>query len=296
MNKNSRIRVKTPVGETQSAETGPIVTQGSVDGAVISAVNLDNGVKEYFHERKDDNDEEDVIDPEKDETVDEVMYGDINLKPLIYQDDLFNASETPAQAQIVNNKMDNLIESKLLDFNHSKCHVLVIGAKKARAELKEMLRINPLTLSGKVLSVVEEEKYLGCVLAGSVSQSVTATVNARIGLAKRAVYEIRSIMEDSRANAIGAVQVGMNIWEMSVILMLLHGAENWSDISKQTMKKLDDINSLFLSNLLGVSKKGCPAASLYLETGTLRMRYRILMIQLKFIHHIALFLPIVWLG
>ena len=41
LNKNSRIRVKTPVGESSSAETGPCLTQGSVEGAVVSVVNLE---------------------------------------------------------------------------------------------------------------------------------------------------------------------------------------------------------------------------------------------------------------
>ena len=50
MNQNIRIKVKTAVGENESEDTGPGVGQGTVDGAILSAVNLDNGVKEEFHE------------------------------------------------------------------------------------------------------------------------------------------------------------------------------------------------------------------------------------------------------
>ena len=51
LNKNSRIRVRTPVGESTSVEVGPCLTQGSVEGAVVSAVNLDKGVQDFFHDK-----------------------------------------------------------------------------------------------------------------------------------------------------------------------------------------------------------------------------------------------------
>ena len=49
MNQNIRIKVKTAVDETESEDIGQGVRQGTVDGAILSAVNLDNGVKEEFH-------------------------------------------------------------------------------------------------------------------------------------------------------------------------------------------------------------------------------------------------------
>ena len=48
MNKNIRIRVKTPVGLTKPEDTGPTIGQGGVDACTISAVNIDNGVDDAF--------------------------------------------------------------------------------------------------------------------------------------------------------------------------------------------------------------------------------------------------------
>ena len=48
MNKNIRIKVKTPVGLTESADTGPGATQGSVDAAIISSVSIGNDVSDNF--------------------------------------------------------------------------------------------------------------------------------------------------------------------------------------------------------------------------------------------------------
>ena len=50
MNKETIIKVQTPVGLTESVNTGEGVGQGTLEGAIISAVNLDNGVREYFRD------------------------------------------------------------------------------------------------------------------------------------------------------------------------------------------------------------------------------------------------------
>ena len=116
---------------------------------------------------------------------------------------------------------------------------------------------------------VKRNKYHGCLISSSVTESIANTVDVRLGLATKAIYEIRSVIEDSRANKLGAVEMGLSLWEGSVLSSLLAGCEVWSDIPSKTMKKLTDINTLFLANLLGVSKRGCPAASLYIETASL---------------------------
>ena len=294
LNKNTRIRVKTPVGVSQAAETGPLVSQGSVEGAVISAVNLDRGIREYFHEEQDEDDKdvtevgiekENVVEEaNKDgEVMEDVMYSSIQLKPLLFQDDVFNASKSPEAAQIANEKMVKLMESKLLDLHQDKSCYIIAGEKKARLKLKKNLISKPLLLYNNKMREVGNNKYLGCLLSSTVSQSVTDTVNSRIGLARRAVYEIRTIIEDSRASVVGSIQVGLNIWEMSVIPMLLSSSEVWSDIPSKTMRKLEETHSLMLTNLLGVSKRGCPEVSLYLETGSLTMKNQIILHQMLFL-------------
>ena len=53
------------------------------------------------------------------------------------------------------------------------------------------------------------------------------------------------------------------------------------------VNQLEHTNSLFLANLFGVSKRGCPEVSLYTESSTLLIPNQILMSQLLFLHHIA---------
>ena len=68
LNENIRIRVRTPVGLTEAQDTGPNVGQGTISGAVVSSVNLDQGMKEYFHDEE-DNGKGDGKDKEVDEKV-----------------------------------------------------------------------------------------------------------------------------------------------------------------------------------------------------------------------------------
>ena len=46
LNENTRISVVTPVGKSDECDTGETVGQGTLEGAVISAMSLDKGVEE----------------------------------------------------------------------------------------------------------------------------------------------------------------------------------------------------------------------------------------------------------
>ena len=112
MNKENKIKVKTPLGMTDEAETGANLGQGTIEGAVLSAAGLDKGVEDYLDEEND------------------VNYGEIVIKSLLFQDDIFSASKSIERAQAKNIKMEAMLESKLLDFNKTKSVCMVFGTKK----------------------------------------------------------------------------------------------------------------------------------------------------------------------
>ena len=51
LNKYARVKVQTSVWTSQPGYTDPLITQGSIEAAVLSAVNLDSGIKDEFHEK-----------------------------------------------------------------------------------------------------------------------------------------------------------------------------------------------------------------------------------------------------
>ena len=85
MNRNNVIKVKTAVGESEETETGENVGQGTLEGALISAISIGNGTNEFFKDSED-----------------EVSYENIKLQPLLYQDDVLRISTNVRAAQVGN--------------------------------------------------------------------------------------------------------------------------------------------------------------------------------------------------
>ena len=118
MNKRVKIKVKTPVGETQSEEVEDLVTQGSVDSGPMSGVNIDNGVNVAFAD-----------------SDSEVYYIELKLGPVIFMDDIGRLAETVKSAQEANDRLEALLESKCLDFNIGKSNYLIMGKGRSRKNL-----------------------------------------------------------------------------------------------------------------------------------------------------------------
>ena len=94
------------------SNVGPTVSQGSSEGAIISAVNLDNGISEEFHEENEDDEEEEKED-EKNSSMGSVKYEDVVIHPLLFQDDVWNAAEKVDDAQKANKKIEEVLEKKI---------------------------------------------------------------------------------------------------------------------------------------------------------------------------------------
>ena len=189
MNQNVSIEVHTPDGPTKIAETGETLGQGSVEGAVASAVNLDNGVQDLFENSED-----------------EVYYLGLKLGPLIFQDDIARLSLDPHSAQSGNVRMRTVAESKLLDFNVEKSCFVVFASKKRRSEMMQELSKAPLQLCDQPMKQESNVKYLGDYLSEKgLSESVKITVKRRKGLVNKAIFEVKYILNDCRANLTGCI-------------------------------------------------------------------------------------------
>ena len=205
LNKENKIQIKTSVGITDSFTTGPTVSQGSIGGGLISAINLDYSINRFFIN-----------------STNEVFFHDIKLAPLIYQDDLGKFSSSRMDAQAGNDKIQACMESKLLDLHQDKSCYILIGNKKVTKEISEELSLCPLTLYGKRMKEKIQEKYLGDFIhAGGVAESAEATVKERVGKLFTAHKEIKAIVEDCRSTTLGGLKVGIDIWESAYIPSIL---------------------------------------------------------------------------
>ena len=150
--------------------------------------------------------------------------------------------------------------------------------------------MTPLTLADTPMQVVESDHYLGDQLSKNLTESVHQTVKRRVGLASQSVYEIRAVVDDARAEAVGRLTVGFTIWETSVISMLLHNSEVWTEVGRKTIKLLDQLQLKYLRLVTGVGT-GCPIPILLYHTGTLSMSNRILLRKILFCFHLATLPP-----
>ena len=269
MNKKIKIKVKTPVGETEEKEAGPTLAQGSVDAAILSSNSIANGVEEAF-----------------DDSEKEMMYKELEIHPLSFMDDVERMADNIESAQEGNQRMEKLVEEKLLSFNMKKSNYILIGSKNARTTIQKELEKNPLILCGKEMKETKALKYLGDFWSYDLADSVHQTVLRRLGFAKQAIYEIRAIVEDTRASKIGGINIAFTIWDAAIIPMILHNAEMFTNMRKKTLNLLKNLFNEFYRAIFRISS-GCPQVGYYWEVGALEVDQIIIQKKLMFYHHLA---------
>ena len=122
MNQKTKIRILTGVGLTKYKELGELIGQGSFGGALVSALNLDLEVNDYFEDSQD-----------------EIYYGNVRIQPLLYQDDIIRLSTSRDNSQSGNMRMEQIMKSK--QFKEQKNHY---NLQMAETELEDLLQGNRL--------------------------------------------------------------------------------------------------------------------------------------------------------
>ena len=108
LNKSTRITVRTAVGDSESEEVHDTLAQGSLEGAISSSTNVSKGLETFFNDSEY-----------------EVTYGKIALNPMSFQNDITRPTKDHVEAQMGNNGLENLAESKLLTFIMSKTCIII---------------------------------------------------------------------------------------------------------------------------------------------------------------------------
>ena len=122
------------------------------------------------------------------------------IQPILYQDDVARLSLDLESAQMGNNKMEAMAESKLLDYNLDKSCFILVGQKNPKKEMQEQVDAKPLQLCGRNMKQETEAKYLGDWLSSfDLSASVDVTIKKRKGLTYLAMYDNRTVIEDCRS-------------------------------------------------------------------------------------------------
>ena len=270
LNKSTKLTIKTGCGTTQPKQIGANITQGSIGGALISSVNLDKTVDEHFSKSEH-----------------EISYVDLRLQPTIFQDDISRMTSSRSAAQAGNEYIKSCMEVKLLDLNVDKSCFILIGNDSISKDVRNELLKHPLELCGKQMKERESDKYLGDILScKGLSHSAHLTIMDRYSRVFASILETRAIVQDCRSQVVGGITAGLDIWETAHIPSLLNNSENWIQISKESLDKLEELQNTLYRMLLAVPRT-TPVPSLAWDLGGVKMKFRIIAKKLLFVHHLT---------
>ena len=259
LNEGTEISVKTASGMTERKVVGDVIGQGTSGAALVSQVNLDRGLMEYFGGSQD-----------------EISYGSVRLQPLAYQDDIMKGSKDVMGAQVGHIRLNAMLQDKGLEAHPDKTCVIVCGSKKYKKKVEQDLAAHPLQFGQFKIKHRESDRYLGQVLhTGGLEKSAEATVRERAGRIKGAALEIKSIIEDFQMQCIGGMRAAWVLWERALVPKLLSGAGTWfGGECKEAIDVCDGVQNFFWRVMLGVPES-CPKIALRCETRMIGMQWRI---------------------
>ena len=165
---DTRIRVRTGVGNTEKAEIGFVIGQGTIGGALASQASLDDGITGQFYG-----------------SGEELQYGAVAMSPLIFQDDLLEGSPGVLEARSANIQKNKVMMEKRLTLNEDKSVCLVWGSKVQKAMIEDELENKPLMCGEVKIKMVKYDKWLGDYLhSDGLAASVMETIQQREGKVK----------------------------------------------------------------------------------------------------------------
>ena len=106
LNKKASITIKTPLGNASPFLIKQFVKQGTVLGPIINNCSLDRICKEGNG----------------------YQFGQVNIKPLEFVDDLANPNHSSMSAHVSNSVIEQIQFEKRLKISAKKCEPLVIGS------------------------------------------------------------------------------------------------------------------------------------------------------------------------
>ena len=258
LNEGTEIAVKTAAGMSNTVKVGDCIGQGTAGAALVSQVNLDQGLRQYFGDGGED-----------------LEYGDVQISPLAYQDDIMKGNRDVVGAQAGNIKLAAMLTDKGLEAHPDKTCFIVCGSKMFKEKADNDLKSNPLMFGNFQVKQKVCDKYLGQMLhSGGVEASATATVQERMDWIKGATMEVRSIVEDFQMQAFGGLTAAWELWERALLPSLLSCSGTWIGECKEAIGLCDQVQNFYWRIILRVPES-CPKVALRCETQMLGMKWRV---------------------
>ena len=137
-------------------------------------------------------------------------------------------------------------------------------------------------LGARRLETTDSEKYLGDIISkdGSNTKNIESRRNKGIGI-------VNQIMSKLEGTVYGPFyfEVGLNLRGSNLLNGILTNSEKWYVLRTCKVEQLEMVDELFLRRFLEAGK--CtPKEMLYLETGTIPLRFLIIIRRLMYFHYL----------
>ena len=280
-NEKVKVAVKSPFGITERKVVNRIVMQGETFGPLCCSVQVDGFGKECIQKKK-------------------LLYyykNQVGVPPLAMVDDLVCISLCGVNSVKMNAYVNAKTNLKKLQFGATKCHKMHVGAKRIFCpDLKvdnwevsavENIQTGETEITDEYLGTQrmetsDSEKYLGDL----ISSDGTNTKNIQARRAK-GIGIVDQIMDILTGTIFGPFyfEVGLILRESLLVNSILTNSEAWYGLKDTEVEQLEQSDESFLRKFLEVGKC-CPKEMLYLETGSLPLRFIIMTRRLMYFHYL----------
>ena len=266
----NNLTVKTPAGPTRKFEVGAIIPQGSSYAAICSSVNLDRALFKGFGE-----------------ILGAVFSNNgLKMRPLSFQDDILKLSADRTETQLSQSNIYNIVAKKTLEFNLSKCSVIIHGSGMRSKMERAVYDENPVITGPALTPLVKSEKYLGDHLhERSLNDCWKETVKSRAPKVKSATAEIMAVVEDIKACNLQPVSIGLMLWNKVVLPSLLYNSNTWICMKTKDVGLLENLQYDFLRRLMRAPRNMLRAGLLW-ECGQWPLWYKVIFEKIMLYRHI----------
>ena len=204
-----------------------------------------------------------------------VYKGCVFVPPLSMFDDVASIAKCGIDSIKTNAIINAKIESKKLEFGHTKCYNIHVGKNADECCSKKV--------HNSIMKTAEHETYLGDVIcsSGKNERNISNKANCGVG----AISQIFAMLSQ--------VSLGHFYFEIALIMRdsmlvskLVASSEVWYDITKTEYQKLESIDETWLRRLVNV-QISVPKESLSIETGKLPVKYIIKMRRVMYWWHLV---------
>ena len=248
----------TPNGTTNRRDIKNIIMQGTVFGSIICTSVMDKLAKIFYHDPN-------LV----------YKYKEKVAVPILGMvDDVLCVTKCSSSTIISNATINSFMELNKLTLSAEKCSRIHIE-KKSNQCPKLKVHENEMKESKK-------EKYLGDVI--NEKGTLSDTIENRIAKAWSYVSEIGAILSEFPFGN-KKIQVGLMLREAMFLNGVLHSSEAWHGLTATQIAQIELVDHQLLRTILGAHSK-TPTEFLYLETGTLPVKYVITSRRLNYLKHI----------